>query len=162
MRKTVSPTRSLLAATALAAAGMFMMASTAGARAEGFIPFAALPDFGAPLFYPQLAGAAGVYNEAVATGDFNGDNRADLVVGQTVGVKVAFGDGSGGMSPAAPAGTGTRPNSIAVADLDGDTDLDIVTSNHSGGSGNTFSVLFNNGGTFGGETSYTMPAGHRA
>ncbi len=162
MRKTVSPTRSLLAATALAAAGMFMMASTAGARAEGFIPFAALPDFGAPLFYPQLAGASGVYNEAVATGDFNGDNRADLVVGQTVGVKVAFGDGSGGMSPAAPAGTGARPNSIAVADLDGDNDLDIVTSNHSGGSGNTFSVLFNNGGTFGGETTYTMPAGHRS
>ena len=112
------------------------------------------------LHYPQLTGP---YNESVATGDMNGDGRADLIVGQQVGVKVAFGDGNGGMSPAVPAGTGVRPNNIAIADLDGDGDMDIVTSNHAGGSGNTFSVLFNNGdGTVWGENTYTMPAGTRS
>ena len=139
----------------------FVIVWGAAPAARGFLPFAALPDFGAPVFYTGMAD--GPYNRAVATGDFNDDQRADLVVGETVGVKVAFGDGNGGMSAGVPAGTGATPNSIAVADLDGDGDLDIVTSNHGGGSGNTFSVLFNNGdGTAWTETTYTMPAGTRS
>lgn len=129
--------------------------------ARGFLPFAPLPDFGAPVFYTGLA--EGPYNRAIATGDFNDDGRADLVVGQMVGVKVAFGDGSGGMSAGVRAGTGATPNSIAVADLDGDGDQDIVTANHGNGGGNTFSVLFNNGdGTVWAESTYTMPAGTRS
>lgn len=109
------------------------------------------------LHYPQLAGPS---NGSVATGDLNGDGYADLIVGQAVGVKVAFGDGAGQMSAAAPWGTGAKPYSIAVADLDGDGDMDIVTANFDRGYGNTFSVLFNDSGSFAVENTYTMPAGH--
>src|SRR5688572_10984565 len=80
--------------------------------------------------------AVGSNPESVAVGDFNLDERADLVVtnGGSSNVTILLGDGSGGgfsQAPGSPVGVGAGPRSVAVGDfnLDGQPDLVVANSN---------------------------------
>jgi FG-GAP-like repeat/RTX calcium-binding nonapeptide repeat (4 copies) len=102
-----------------------------------------LPSFATPITY-----AAGGDPQAVATADFNGDGRLDLVVANYSSntVSVLMGNGNGTFQPASSYATGANPRSVAVGDFTGDGKPDVVTANEGGGG---VSVLVGNGdGTF--------------
>ena len=90
--------------------------------------------------------------------DINADGKADIVCGNSVGVVVLTGLGTGKFK--APVTYRSSPTSYPVvgwlADLNGDGKLDIVTSNNDG----TLSVLLNKGsGTFGTATVFSSGTG---
>lgn len=117
-------------------------------------PFAV--DF--PLPYPSAKfEIRGVQAREMATGDLNGDGRADVVVGNSsisvqgavVGVAVMISRGDGSYEPEQryPAGGGQTfggpgPYAVAIGDVNHDGRLDVVTANRDV---NTVSVLLGNG-----------------
>ena len=89
--------------------------------------------------------------DAVAVGDFDGDNKLDVAVansgtvaaGGTVSVLLGNGDGTYRL-PAVTLRTGAMTNSVVVRDVNGDQKLDVVAASQSG-----IDVLLGNGnGTF--------------
>ena len=88
---------------------------------------------------------------AIATGDFDGDGKLDVVaVGaqkkSTTAIYTALvlqGDGLGGFTSKGTTGVlGTHPFGVAVGDFNGDGKLDIVTTSQDNGSA---AILINNG-----------------
>jgi hypothetical protein len=108
---------------------------------------------------------------AVAVGDFNGDGRADIIVGSsildswdpTTGkidglLSIFLGNGDGTFrSPTAYKSLLDVPSSIAVGDVNGDGRLDLVVAGHgqSYRPGGTSVLLGNGDGTF--ETVVSYP-----
>ena len=95
--------------------------------------------------YPTAAGP-----RRVLIGDFNADNKLDLVTvnqtGNNITLKTGLGDGTfpSGASQNIAIGAGaTGPSDLAMGDFNGDNRPDIVTVNNS----NNISVLTNQGGT---------------
>ena len=83
-----------------------------------------------------------------ATGDFNGDGKLDLAIGNlsSATVSILLGNGDGTFATKHDFVTGTDPRSIAVGDFNGDGKLDLVVANNVSG---TVSILLGNGdGTF--------------
>src|SRR5688572_14785222 len=91
--------------------------------------------------------SAGPTPLAVATGDFNGDGRSDVVTcGNANNVSVLLSNANGTLQAAQQFATGVAPRSVAVGDVNNDGKQDIVTANPGGGN---VSVLLGNGnGTF--------------
>ncbi len=89
--------------------------------------------FGAPLRYP-----IGNDPESIATGDFNGDGRNDLVTAninsRPVGVSVLLGVGRGRFTHAMNFPSRFAPYDLVVRDLNADDKLDIATANPGAGS----------------------------
>jgi hypothetical protein len=110
----------------------FVFASSAGAQSL---------DFSAPPGSP-FAALGDPYG--LATGDFNGDGRLDLVTGNADGDSgsVLLGDGNGGFGAPTSFLVGTPFYSMAVADFNGDGRLDLATAN---GTANRVSVLLGDG-----------------
>ena len=82
---------------------------------------------------------------SIATGDFNGDGKLDLVTANQVSntVSVFIGNGTGGCARLRRTPPAARiPTSVAVGDFNGDGKLDIVVANYDS---NTVSVLLGNG-----------------
>jgi hypothetical protein len=97
----------------------------------------------------------GRYPDSIATGDFNGDGKLDLVTANSDfnNVSVLYGDGAGRFGAAKAFGVGTRPQGVAVADFDGDHRPDIVAVNNAS---HNVSVLLSNGPGFSPATNYTI------
>ena len=99
---------------------------------------------------------AGVSPVSIATGDFNGDDKADLAVvnqsSNTLTIFLGKGDGTFSATPISPA-TGANPTAVAVGDFNGDGIPDLAVANSGD---DTVTVLIGNGdGTF---TAATSPA----
>jgi len=96
--------------------------------------------------------ATGQGPETVAVGDFNGDGRMDVVVGNTLAISsstisVLLGKADGTFAPAVDYTVNGNPYSVAVGDFNGDGKLDIIAM--SGPANPQISVLLGNGdGTF--------------
>src|SRR5579863_7841538 len=98
----------------------------------------------------SLSPCSNVYS--VATGDFNGDGKPDLVVGcqaqssGDVGVAVMLGNGDGTFQPPITFQTAAGPDFVAVGDFNADGKLDLAVSNETA---NIVSIYLGNGdGTF--------------
>ena len=91
---------------------------------------------------------------SVAVGDFNGDGKQDLAVGNAISdtVSIFLGDGAGSFSAATDFGTDTTPFSVAVGDFNGDGRQDLALPNYHS---NNVSILLGNGaGSFSAATNF--------
>lgn len=92
-------------------------------------------------FQPHVDYFTGNGPRTVVTGDFNGDGKLDLAVGDT-SVSILLGNGDGTFQPHVEYQTGGGVSSIAVADFNGDGKADLAV-------GGVLSILLGNGnGTF--------------
>ncbi|MEC4813836.1 MAG: Calx-beta domain-containing protein [Scytonema sp. PMC 1069.18] len=94
---------------------------------------------------------------AIAVGDFNKDNKLDLVTANynSNNISVLLGNGDGTFQAANNINVGTNPSSIATGDFDKDGNLDFAIANYGS---NDISVLLGNGsGGFG--TVNNIPLG---
>ncbi|MBP6002580.1 MAG: VCBS repeat-containing protein [Pyrinomonadaceae bacterium] len=97
------------------------------------------------------AALSSAINTGVATGprqavvaDFNRDGKQDIATADFggMGVSIALGNGTGGMTYTSTRMVGANPNNVAVGDLNGDGKQDLVSANW--GAGN-ISVLIGDG-----------------
>lgn len=65
----------------------------------------------------------------LATGDLDGDGRADLVVAVADAIALLRQRAGGGFEPAQRLAAGLQPRGLALGDIDGDGRLDIVVAN---------------------------------
>jgi hypothetical protein len=117
---------------------------------------------GPATFAAAVAFATGATPNAVAAGDVNGDNSADLVVANPSDDTVSVLLNQTAAQAAVPVfaeqvtfATGVLPNSVALGNVDGDNRLDIVVAN---GTDNTVSLLLNT--TVGGALSFAPRQNH--
>ncbi len=88
---------------------------------------------------------SGKQPNALASGDFNGDGKADVAVAEasTNGtVDILLNSSAGFQAPSSFASGGSTPSAIVAADFDGDGKLDLAVANSA--SGNT--TIFHGGG----------------
>ena len=110
-------------------------------------------NFGAPTKF-----SAGEYPYGLATGDFNGDEKSDLAVGNFGSDKISIllGTGRGSFGAATNFNAGTRPATIAVGDFNNDNKSDLAVTNNGH---NKVSILLGNGtGSFGAATNFGVAA----
>ncbi len=74
--------------------------------------------------------AVGGISSGIATADFNGDGKADLVVGSAGSVSILLGNGSGGFQAYVAYSTGSvLGGPVAAGDLNGDGAVDLAVTN---------------------------------
>ncbi len=89
-------------------------------------------------FQPGVVIDAGVSTPAVATGDFNGDGKADFVAGGQLasspnfifGVSLLLGNGNGTFATAVAIPTAFGPQQVASGDYEGDAETDLIVAHY--------------------------------
>jgi hypothetical protein len=106
------------------------------------------PGATAPAFAPQQTFPTGLGPLSVAVGDFNGDDKPDLAVTNSLSGTVsvlsnttAAGATAPSFAPQQTFSAGSRPESVAVGDFNGDGKPDLAVANRDS---HTASVLLNN------------------
>jgi Calx-beta domain/FG-GAP-like repeat/FG-GAP repeat len=109
------------------------------------------------LAAPSYVYQSDLWFNAIATADFNGDGKPELVWTEQDAVGVLLGNGNGTFAASAQNfATGDSPDSLAVADLNGDGKLDLVTAN----ADRSASVLLGKGdGAFQAARDYAIGSG---
>ncbi|CAF4014366.1 unnamed protein product, partial [Adineta steineri] len=114
-------------------------------------------------FFSQLTYSTGDYSEPyyLAVGDFNNDNRMDVVVANSgsnnLGVFFGYVSDSFLSAPAYLSAPSSHPTSIARADFNNDAQMDVVVTNN--GADNIM-ILFGSGyGTFTSQMTYSTGMG---
>ncbi len=113
--------------------------------------------------FPDTAAStvnAGGAPSAIAVGDFNGDHKEDLAIGNSGSedLTILLGTGSGTFTAASgsPIANGTQPYEVAVGDFNGDGKEDLAIANRN----DTVSIRLGAGnGTFPALSSSTIPGG---
>ncbi|MFJ4189599.1 FG-GAP repeat domain-containing protein [Kitasatospora sp. NPDC089509] len=139
-----------MASQALVVAGLLAMGTVAALPGGAA---AARPG----VFAPKTDYPVGHNPRGVATGDFTGGGRTDLVVANAGDgtVSVLLNDGAGGFAPQRTFPAGAGPTSVAVGDLRGIGVRDLVVADQDD---SVVSVLLGNGdGTF--QPARTFPTG---
>jgi uncharacterized protein (TIGR03437 family) len=104
---------------------------------------------GGKFLPPASFSSAGSDAVAIATADFNGDGHADLMVANSNGVAVFFGDGNGAFNLSKTYLTSVASMAALAADFNGDGKPDIAAVGNAGGTGSQVDLLLNKGdGTF--------------
>src|SRR3954468_3299094 len=113
-----------------------------GALAQA-APAGAAITFAGPTLLP-----AHTAPESIATGDFNGDGRNDIVAANfgSDDVSVLLGNGPGTFAPTRNYGAHTQPNAVAVGDYNSDGRQDLAVANS--GSADVSLLLGSGTGTF--------------
>ncbi|CAF1586178.1 unnamed protein product [Adineta steineri] len=114
-------------------------------------------------FFSQLTYSTGDYSEPchLAVGDFNNDNRMDVVVvnsgSNNLGVFFGYVSDTFLSAPAYLSESSSHPTCIARADFNNDTQMDIVVTNNGT---NNIMILFGSGyGTFISQMTYSTGVG---
>ena len=108
--------------------------------------------FGTPIVF-SCNGS--YYANCLIVEDFNGDGKKDIAVATSNNnVQVLLGDASGSFTLNATYGVGSSPVGIATGDFNGDAKKDIIVTNNS--SGNTVSLLLNNGTGFNSAVNFAI------
>ncbi|MCX7042172.1 MAG: FG-GAP-like repeat-containing protein [Gammaproteobacteria bacterium] len=113
-------------------------------------------------FFPAVRYAVGANPFSVAEGDFNGDGKVDLVVGNwdSNNVSVLLGTGGGTFATAVNYNVGTGAQTVAVADFNGDQKPDLAVANIWS---HNVSVLLGSGtGTFAASVQYPVGTNPRS
>lgn len=106
----------------------------------------------------------GRYGYTVTVGDFNGDEKTDLVVGKSWGntVSLLIGNGDGTFQVARDVDTGWAPYSITVGDFDRDGKTDMAVLNTWYGMSGVSILIGNGDGTFQPKRDFGIEALHPA
>jgi hypothetical protein len=105
---------------------------------------------------------AGTDPISVIAADLNGDGKIDLICANEFAntLTVLTNNGSGVFGSNATYIVGSEPVSVVAADLKGDGKMDLITANYGFSSGNTLTVLTNNGnGVFGSNATLVVGNG---
>jgi subtilisin-like proprotein convertase family protein len=119
-----------------------------------------LPPIGcfAPSFAVTTNTSVGTNPTNLAIGDFNNDNRQDLVVTNQVSndVSILLGNGNGTFAPQTLLTAGSGPYDVAVGRFNADSNDDLAVVNSTS---NNVSILLGNGnGTFSAPTNFLVGA----
>jgi hypothetical protein len=112
--------------------------------------------FNPKVDYIALKGLTGI-----ASGDFNGDSKLDLVVSRHTqsNVGVFLGDGHGAFGAMTTFAAGSLPEGVVTGDFNRDGKTDVAVANNGS---NTVSLLLGNGaGSFGTQTTTTVDTAPR-
>ena len=114
-------------------------------------------------FSDQMTYSTGTnsYPRSVAIGDFNNDNRLDIVVANTYsynfGVFLSYGNGTFSSQVTFSTGSGSYPYDVAVGDFNNDSRLDVTIVNYY--TDNIGIFLGYGNGAFSNQTTYSTGSG---
>jgi len=98
--------------------------------------------------------ASDLFARTVVAGDFNGDGKLDVAIGDNLGVEVYLGNGDGTFQAGLPPVGGSAPYGQVVGDFNGDGKLDIAEIAGTGSNYQLQILLGNGDGTFHTGASY--------